>query len=118
RDAQVGMALGAIHRDPARRWTIAELAREAGVSRSILAERFTYYLGEPPIAYLTRWRLQLAAELLRTSNNSVAEIAYKVGYESEASFNRAFKREFSSPPARFRSEMQAPSARRAGEPRP
>ena len=107
RDAEVGKALALMHRDPARPWTIALLAKEAGVSRSVLAERFRLYLNEPPMAYLTRWRLQLGAEMLGSTNYSVAQIAAEVGYESEAAFNRAFKREFSIPPARFRSQSRA-----------
>ncbi len=102
RDPEVGAALGLIHRDPARPWTIASLAHEVGVSRSVLAERFRKYLGEPPMSYLGRWRLHLGAQLLQTSSHSVAQIAAEVGYESEAAFNRAFKREFDHPPARFR----------------
>jgi transcriptional regulator GlxA family with amidase domain len=78
------------------------LAREVGISRSVLAERFSHYLNEPPIAYLTRWRLLLAARMLKSSSRGVAEIGADVGYESEAAFNRAFKRQFSVPPARFR----------------
>lgn len=107
RDREVGRALAAMHREPRRPWTIADLAREAGVSRSVFAERFRHYLGEPPVAYLTRWRMHLGARLLKTSSRSVAEIAEQVGYESEAAFNRAFKREFDVPPARFRSAMRA-----------
>ena len=82
------------------------LAREVGISRSVLAERFRHFLGEPPMAYLTRWRLQLGARLLKSSNRSVAEVAEEVGYESEAAFNRAFKREFEVPPARFRTRSR------------
>lgn len=102
RDPEVGKAIGLLHREPARKWTIEELAAEVGVSRTVLAERFRQYLGEPPIGYLTRWRLQLGARALASSNKSVAEVAAQVGYDSEAAFNRAFKREFGSPPARFR----------------
>ncbi|MBL8216385.1 MAG: AraC family transcriptional regulator [Bryobacterales bacterium] len=102
RDPQVSQALAAIHREPARAWTIADLASGAGTSRSVLAERFRHYLGEPPMAYLMRWRLQLGAKLLGTTGRSVAEIAMQVGYDSEAAFNRAFKREFGEPPARYR----------------
>lgn len=79
-----------------------ELAKEVGVSRSVLAERFRRYLGQPPMAYLTSWRLQLGARALTSSNRSVAEIASEVGYETEASFNRAFKRNFHLPPAHYR----------------
>ena len=107
RDPEVGRALALLHRNPARPWTIADLAAEVGGSRSVLAERFRHYLGEPPISYLTRWRLQLGTQLLKSSNRSVAEVASEVGYESEAAFNRAFKREFGRPPARFRSESRA-----------
>ena len=76
-------------------------------SRSALVERFTRYLAEPPIAYLTGWRLQLAARALASTSRGVADIAEEVGYESEAAFNRAFKREFGSPPARYRREQRA-----------
>ncbi|HTP35085.1 MAG TPA: AraC family transcriptional regulator [Candidatus Acidoferrales bacterium] len=107
RDPEVGKALALVHRHPARPWTIADLAREAGLSRSVLAERFRHYLGEPPISYLTRWRLQLGAQMLKSSSRSVAEVSAEVGYESEAAFNRAFKREYGVPPARFRSESRA-----------
>ena len=102
RDAEVGKALALLHRDPAKPWTIATLAREVGISRSVLAERFTHYLKEPPISYLTRWRLQLAARMLKSSTRGVGDIAADVGYESEAAFNRAFKRQFNGPPARVR----------------
>jgi AraC-like DNA-binding protein len=102
RDPEVGNALALVHRQPSHPWTIAELARRVGVSRSVLAERFRHFLGVPAMAYLTRWRLQLGAQLLTSTSHSVAQIAAEVGYESEPAFNRAFKREFSSPPARFR----------------
>ena len=107
RDQEVGKALALLHRKPANPWTVASLANEVGVSRSVLAERFRRYLSETPIAYLTRWRLQLGAQLLTSTSNSVAQIAAEVGYESEPSFNRAFKREFSLPPARFRSRSKS-----------
>jgi AraC-like DNA-binding protein len=107
RDPEVGKALALLHRKPAQHWTIAALANEVGVSRSVLAERFRRYLSETPIGYLTRWRLQLAAQLLTSTSNSVAQVAAAVGYESEASLNRAFKREFGTPPARFRSESKS-----------
>jgi transcriptional regulator GlxA family with amidase domain len=102
RDAEVGKTLALMHRNPAHPWTIASLAKEAGVSRSVLAERFRHYLNEPPIAYLTRWRLQLGAEKMTSTSYSVAQIAAEVGYESEAAFNRAFE----TPPARFRSQSR------------
>ncbi len=106
RDPEVGKALALLHRKPAHPWTIAALATEVGISRSVLAERFRRYLSETPIAYLTRWRLQLGAQMLKSTSNSVAQIAAEVGYESEPSFNRAFKREFDLPPARFRSQSK------------
>jgi AraC-like DNA-binding protein len=102
RDAVVGSALALMHGRPFHAWTIAELAAEAGSSRSVLAERFMLYLGEPPLAYLARWRLQLAARLLETRQQTVLKVASEVGYESEAAFNRAFKREFGIPPGQFR----------------
>jgi AraC-like DNA-binding protein len=107
RDLEVGKALALLHRQPAHPWTIAALANEVGISRSVLAERFRRYLSETPIAYLTRWRLQLGAQMLKTTSSSVAEVAAEVGYESEPSFNRAFKREFGLPPARFRSQSKS-----------
>jgi AraC-like DNA-binding protein len=99
--------LALLHRKPAHPWTIATLANEVGISRSVLAERFRRYLSETPIAYLTRWRLQLGAQLLKSTSSSVAEIAAEAGYESEPAFNRAFKREFSLPPARFRTKSKS-----------
>ena len=102
RDEAVGKALALLHKEPAEPWTIAELAKQVGLSRTRLADRFTHFLGESPMAYLTRWRLKLAAEILQSTDNSAAEVAVAVGYESEAGFNRAFKREFGDPPAQFR----------------
>jgi len=104
RDPIVGKSLGLMHRRIAHPWTIASLADEVGISRSALVERFTRYLSQPPMAYLTRWRLQLAARSLERTSRGVAEIAGDVGYESEAAFNRAFKREFGQPPGRYRSD--------------
>lgn len=106
RDPEVGKALGLLHRQPAHPWTIGALALSVGVSRAVLSERFRHFLGEPPIGYLTGWRLQLAAGLLTTTSRSVADIAAQVGYASEAAFNRAFKRAFRVPPARFRKESK------------
>lgn len=107
RDPEVGKALALLHKQPAHPWTIASLANEVGVSRSVLAERFRHYLADTPMGYLTRWRLQLAAQALGSTSKSVAEVANYVGYESEPSFNRAFKREFGLPPARFRSQSRS-----------
>ena len=106
RDPDVGRALALLHKLPAQPWTIASLANEVGLSRSVLAERFRHYLSDTPMGYLTRWRLQLAAQVLASTSKSVAEVASEVGYESEPSFNRAFKREFGVPPARFRSQTR------------
>jgi AraC-like DNA-binding protein len=102
RDPAVGRALAAIHREPANTWTVAGLAKHAGASRTVFASRFNHLLGETPLAYLTRWRIQLGARLLETTDDSVLQVALQVGYESEAAFNRAFKREFDLPPARYR----------------
>ena len=102
RDDVVGRALALLHRQPSRRWTLATLARDVGASRSTLAARFAHYLHEPPMSYLARWRLQLAARLLTTTQQTVLEVAGRVGYESEAAFNRAFRREHTLPPGRFR----------------
>jgi len=102
RDPIVGKSLGLLHSRIAHPWTIADLAEEVGISRTALVERFTRYLSEPPMTYLTRWRLQLAARSLENTSRGVSEIAGEVGYESEAAFNRAFKREFGEPPGRYR----------------
>jgi len=109
RDPIVGKSLALLHRRPEHAWTIAELAHEVGLSRSALIERFSRYLSEPPMTYLARWRLQLAARALGSTSHSVAQIAAEVGYESEAAFNRAFKREFGVPPARFRKDLKSDS---------
>ncbi len=113
RDPIVGKSLGLLHSRVAHPWTIADLADQVGISRSALVERFTRYLSEPPIAYLTRWRLQLAARSLERTSRGVAEIAADVGYESEAAFNRAFKREFGKPPGRYRGELKTLQAQRS-----
>lgn len=105
RDPIVGASLAHLHRRPSHPWTMEILAREVGVSRSVLAERFTRFLGEPPLTYLARWRMQLAARRLTTTRDSVLQVALDVGYESDAAFNRAFKREFGSPPARYRKSL-------------
>jgi len=106
RDAEVGRVLALMHQQPAASWTIATLAHEVGISRAVLAERFRQYPGEPPLSYLTRWRLQLGAQMLSSTSQSVAQIASKVGYDSEPAFNRAFKRTFDNPPARYRNEIR------------
>ena len=102
RDPVVGKALAKMHAEVSRPWTLDELASEVALSRSALGERFLDLIGEPPMQYLTRWRLALAARALRTENDSISRIADRCGYESEAAFNRAFKREFGTPPAAWR----------------
>lgn len=102
RDPSVGRTLALLHSKPAHGWTVDELARAVGVSRSALAERFAELVGQPPMQYLTRWRLQLAGELLRGGRQTVAAIAGDVGYDSEAAFSRAFKREMGVSPVAWR----------------
>ena len=102
RDPQLGRALALMHAEPGRTWTVEDLAREVALSRSALGERFAELVGEPPMQYLTRWRLALAAQSLRAGAESVGRIAERIGYDSEAAFNRAFKREFGAPPAKWR----------------
>jgi AraC family transcriptional regulator, alkane utilization regulator len=102
RDAHVGRALALLHDEPGRAWTVDELAREVALSRSALAERFTALMGEPPMQYLMRWRLALAARTLRSGSEALVRVAERSGYESPAAFNRAFKREFGMPPAAWR----------------
>jgi AraC-like DNA-binding protein len=102
RDPFVGRALTALHRSPDRDWTIESLAREAALSRSALAERFTRFVGVPPMQYLTNWRMQLAANHLLSGTDSVAVIANRVGYDSEAAFSRAFKKLVGAPPGEWR----------------
>jgi AraC-like DNA-binding protein len=115
RDPIVGKSLGLLHGRIAHPWTIADLADEVGISRSALVERFTRYLSEPPMTYLTRWRLQLAARALEKTSRGVAEIAADVGYESEAAFNRAFKRELGQPPGRYRSDHKSSPTKKASD---
>jgi AraC family transcriptional regulator, alkane utilization regulator len=112
RDRHVGRALALLHGRPAHPWTVDGLAREVALSRSAFAERFVELIGEPPMQYLTRWRLALAAQRLRAGNETVARIAEIIGYESEAAFNRAFKREFGMPPSAWRRSVRedAPGA--------
>ena len=97
-----GVALEAMHQDPARRWTVASLAAQAGLSRAPFARRFTALVGRPPLAYLTWWRMTVAARMLRESDATVAVIARRVGYSSEFAFATAFRREHGSAPGRYR----------------
>ena len=110
RDPFVGRALAALHGQPARAWTVASLGKEVGLSRSALAERFTHLIGEAPMQYLTRWRIQRAASLLRSREVSVFEAASEVGYASEAAFSRAFKKVVGVPPAAWREGRRTPDA--------
>lgn len=103
RDPIVGIALARLHAEPARPWTLRELAREVGASRSVLVERFTGIVGLPPMLYLTRWRIQLAASRLAAGGASVSTIAADIGYESETAFCRAFKKVTGVTPASWRS---------------
>jgi AraC-like DNA-binding protein len=106
RDRYVGRALSCLHTRPAHPWTVDELARSVGLSRSALAQRFTELLGQPPMQYLARWRLHMAARQLRNGGKSLAEVADAASYESEPAFSRAFKREFGLPPASWRTSQQ------------
>jgi AraC-like DNA-binding protein len=101
-DPQVGTALRLMHAQPMRDWTVDDLAREAAVSRSVLAQRFTDLVGEAPMRYLAGWRMQLAKQMMREGAGNIQDIATRVGYESEAAFSRAFKRATGSPPAAWR----------------
>ena len=92
RDPVVGQALSLLHADPARDWTVAQLARSVAASKTVLTDRFQQLLGRPPIRYLTEWRLSLASGLLRTTELGVGEVGMRVGYRSEEAFSRAFKR--------------------------
>ena len=103
RDPLVGRTLSLLHAQPARSWTLDEIAAATGTSRSALVGRFTQVMGYPPIQYLTRWRMQLAAKRLRERGAKIAGVAQEVGYESEAAFSRAFKRFSGQAPSEWRS---------------
>ena len=102
RDHYVARALALLHRDMTRSWTVDELGRHVGLSRSALAERFTHLIGVAPMHYLANWRMQVAAQELRNRSTSLAQVANTVGYESEAAFSRAFKKAFGTAPATWR----------------
>ena len=102
RDRHVGRALNLLHGDPTRAWTLDKLASEVGLSRSSLTEHFAGFVGIPPMQYLLRWRLQIAASRLAEGNETIAAIAADIGYESEAAFSRAFKKLIGVPPAQWR----------------
>jgi AraC-like DNA-binding protein len=102
RDPYVSRALALMHGRPAEAWTLERLAHEVGLSRSVLADRFQHFVQEPPMQYLTRWRMQLATRLLERPGIGLAQVAAEVGYESEAAFNRAFKKCMGAPPGAWR----------------
>jgi AraC-like DNA-binding protein len=102
RDRIVGAALTQLHTRPAHAWTLEALARAAGTSRSVLAERFQHLVGSAPMEYLTQWRMLLAANLLSGSNAPLARIAEDIGYQTDTAFIRAFRREYGIPPAAWR----------------
>jgi len=107
KDPFVSRALSLLHGRVAQEWTVDDLGREVGLSRSALADRFTRLIGEPPMRYLARWRIQVAAHQLRSSDTTLVRVAEQVGYVSEAAFNRAFKRTFGVPPATWRRNLTA-----------
>ena len=117
RDPVAGRALAAIHNRPAEDWSLERLARESGVSRSLLAECFSQLIGQPPMRYLSRWRIQLACRLLRDDAAKVSAVALDVGYQSEAAFSRAFKALVGTSPGRWRRQQLFRAGRRAPGPR-
>jgi AraC-like DNA-binding protein len=114
RDPHVGAALALMHGRPAEAWTVERLARAVGLSRSTFADRFAHFVQDSPMHYLTRWRMQLATRLLERQGGGIAQVAAEVGYESEAAFNRAFKKCVGAPPGAWRRSWQ--TSVRAGPP--
>jgi AraC-like DNA-binding protein len=108
RDPLVGASIARLHERPAQRWTVASLAQTVNISRTVLAERFAALVGMPPMQYLTQWRMALAAHLLRGGTLSLVRIGEQVGYDSEAAFSRAFRREYGMPPGAWRRSADAP----------
>ena len=106
-DPRLAKTLGAMHAEPGRRWTLAELAGLAGMSRTTFAERFRAAVGQPPVDYLIHWRKRLAADRLRRTTESAASIAFSIGYDSEAAFSTAFRRAMGHSPGRYRRSTQA-----------
>jgi AraC-like DNA-binding protein len=104
-DRQISPAIAAMHAEPARRWTLAELARIAGISRTVFAQRFKALVGSTAMDYLARWRMLVAADRLRAGGENVASIAFSLGYESESSFSTAFKRIMSYSPTQYRRQL-------------
>jgi AraC-like DNA-binding protein len=124
RDRIVGRALALLHERPGEAWTLEKLARDVALSRSALAERFSQFVGDPPMQYLTRWRMQAAARLLADGQEKVSAVALQVGYDSEAAFSRAFKRAVGVPPGAWRTRhapagtpSAAPPGQRRRDPR-
>ncbi|MBL7498959.1 AraC family transcriptional regulator [Frankia sp. CNm7] len=115
-DPTIGAALTALHADPGRAWTLASLARHVAVSRATLARRFPALVGETPAAYLTRWRMDLAARRLRDTDDPIEVIAHAVGYTSEYAFSRAFSRDRAIPPGRYRAQSRTRHAAPAQPP--
>ncbi|MBS0417136.1 MAG: AraC family transcriptional regulator [Proteobacteria bacterium] len=105
-DPFVGKALTSLHGDPARSWTLESLAKHVALSRSALAERFNQFVGQPPMQYLSSWRMQLAANRLCSTTEGVAAVASRVGYESEAAFSRAFKKAVGVSPSQWRTRQR------------
>src|SRR5262249_43683539 len=106
RDPQIGAAIRLMHDAPSRAWTVSSLAAQVGMSRSPFAARFTTLVGTPPLAYLARWRMQLAVGMLRSGTFSNTDIAERIGYESGAAFSRGFKKQFGVAPSAFRRNHQ------------
>ena len=115
RDRHIGQAMRLIHGQPGRQWTLETLAHEVGLSRSVFAERFAHCVGLAPMHYLARWRMQLAARRLEIPGISIAQVAAEVGYESEAAFNRGFKKYVGTPPGAWR-KGRIPEDRPPAEP--
>ena len=106
-DPQVGAALALMHESPARAWSVPVLATEVGMSRSAFSTRFTTLVGEAPLRYLKRWRMQRAAALLQDGDHALQEIAAQVGYESDAAFSKAFKQAFGTAPGAYRQQARS-----------
>jgi len=114
-DAQIGRAITSLHAEPARSWTVDELAHSVAMSRAAFANRFVELVGEPPMQYLAGWRMHLARRMLRDTTLTIGAVAGRVGYESEAAFNRAFRRIVGTPPATWR-RTEAPAEKSGAEP--
>lgn len=107
RDPYIGQALGLLHERPAYSWGLEELAHQVGLSRSLLADRFMHLVGQPPMHYLTQWRMQIASGLLARGSAKIAQVAAEAGYDSEAAFSRAFKKLVGVSPAAWRKQKSS-----------